>query len=56
MTGYKGKMSQVTDVAEKDNLELMADDVITMEPRLSLCLYVECCSHLTNIWNFWLLL
>ena len=48
-------MSQVTDVAEKENLEPMADDVITMEPVLRLCLCVECCSHL-NIWNFWPLL
>ena len=33
----------------------MADQVMTMEPELHLCVFVECCSHLTNIQNFWLL-
>jgi len=33
----------------------MADQVITMEPELNLCIFVECYSHLTNIQNFWLL-
>jgi hypothetical protein len=49
------KMSQVTDVAEKEKQEPVADEVVTMEPELSLCLFVECCSYLTNIQNFWLL-
>jgi hypothetical protein len=45
MVGFKIKMSQVTDVAETENQEAMADQVITMEPELSLCLFVECYSH-----------
>jgi len=44
-------MSQVSDVAEKENQEPMADQVITVGPELNLCLSVECCSHLTNILN-----
>jgi len=51
----KRRMSQVTDVAEKEIQEPMADQVTTMEPELRLCVFVEC-SHLTNIQNFWLLL
>jgi len=42
----KQKVSQVTDMAEKGNQEPMADQVITMEPELSLCSFVQCCSHL----------
>ena len=49
------KMSKVTDIAEKENREPMRDQVMTMESELILCLSVECCSHLTNIQNFWLL-
>jgi len=45
-------MSHVSDVAEKENQEPMADQVITMESKLNLCVFVECCSHLTNIQNF----
>jgi len=48
-------MSQVTGVAEKGNQEPMTDQVITMEPEFSLCIFVGCCSHLANIQNFWLL-
>jgi len=48
-------MSQVTDVAEKEIQESMADQVKMTEPELSLCPFVECCSLLTNIQNFWLL-
>jgi len=33
----------------------MADQVITLELGLCLCIFVECCSLLTNIKNFWLL-
>ena len=50
----KLKMSQFTDVAEKEIQEPMAGQVMTMEPELSLCVFVESCSHLTNIQNFWL--
>jgi hypothetical protein len=39
------KMPVATDVPEKDNQEPMADQVISMEPELSLCLFVQCCSH-----------
>jgi hypothetical protein len=35
-------MSQVAQVAEKENLEPMAEQVITMEHELSLCLFIEC--------------
>ena len=49
------KMSKVTDIVEKENREPMRDQVITTESELILCLSVECCSHLTNIQNFWLL-
>jgi len=45
-------MSQVTGGAEKENQEAMAYQVITMEPKLHLCLFVQCYSHLTNIQNF----
>jgi len=31
MVGFKAELSQVTDVAEKENLEPMADQVITKE-------------------------
>ena len=48
----KLKMSQVTDVTEEIQ-ELMADQVIMTEPELSLCVFLECCSHLTNIQIFW---
>jgi len=48
-------MSHVTDVAGKEIQEPMADEVITKEPNLGLCIFVECCSHLTNIQKFWLL-
>jgi hypothetical protein len=48
-------MSQVTDLAETENQEAMADQVITVEPELNLCLFVEYYSHLTNIQNFRLL-
>ena len=48
-------MSNVTDIVEKDNQQPMRDQVITMESELILYLFVECCSHLTNIQNFWLL-
>ena len=51
----KLKMSQVTDVEEKEIQEPMADQVTTMEPELRLCVFVQCCSHLTNIQNIWLL-
>ena len=51
----KIKMSQVTDLAETENQEAMADQVITVEPELNLCLFVEYYSHLTNIQNFRLL-
>ena len=50
----KLKLSQVTDVAEKEFQELMADQVAMTEPKLSFCLFVEC-SHLPNILNFSLL-
>ena len=49
------EMSKDTDIAEKVNREPMRDQVITMESELSLYVFVECCSHLTNIQNFWLL-
>jgi hypothetical protein len=32
--------------------ETMADQVITGGPELSLCLFVQCWSHLTSIQNF----
>ena len=51
----KLKMSQVTDVAEKEIEEPMADQVTTTELKLHLFVFVECCSYLTNIQNFWLL-
>jgi len=51
----KLKMSQVTDVAEKEIQEPMAVQVMTTEPELRSCVFVECCSHLTNIHNFCLL-
>jgi len=48
----KLKMSQVTDVAEKEIQEPKSDKVMTSEPELSL--FVEC-SLLRNIQNFCLL-
>ena len=48
----KLKLSQVTCVAEEENLEQMADKVVTVELEMSLCIFVVCCSHLTNIQNF----
>jgi len=36
MTGLKLKMSQVSNVAEMENQEPIADQVITMEPELNL--------------------
>jgi hypothetical protein len=48
----KLKLSQITDIAEKEKQEPIADLVITKEPELGLCLSMECCSHLTNIQNF----
>jgi hypothetical protein len=41
-------------MVEKDNQQPMRDQVITMECELILYLFVECCSHLTNTQNFWL--
>ena len=49
------KMSEVTDVAEKENQEPITHQVITMESGLILCLSVGCCSYLTDIQNFLLL-
>ena len=49
------KMSQVTDIAEKEIQEPMANKVRTTDPELCLCVFVECCSHLTNIQNVSLL-
>ena len=49
------KMSKFTDISEKENQESMRDQVMTMESELILCLFVECCSYLTDIQNFWLL-
>ena len=51
----KLKMSQLSDVAEKEIQESMIDQVITSETELSLCIFVECCSLLTNIQYFCLL-
>jgi len=48
-------MSQVTDVAEKEIQEAVADKVTMTEPELCLCVFVECCSYLTNIQNLCLL-
>ena len=42
-------MLQVTDLAEKWNWDLMADQLITLEHELNLCTFVECSSHLTYI-------
>ena len=36
----KRRMSQVTDVAEKEIQESMADQVTMMEPELRLCVFV----------------
>jgi len=36
-------MSQVIDLAEKRNYDLMADQLITMEHELKLCGFVQCC-------------
>jgi hypothetical protein len=44
----KLKISQVSDVAAKEIQEPMADEVITSEHGLSLCLFVECLL-LTNV-------
>jgi hypothetical protein len=51
----KLKLSLVTDVAERENVEPKADQVITMELELSLYIFVGCCSHLTDIQNSLLL-
>jgi len=51
----KLKVSQVSDIAEREIQEPMADQVTTTEPELSLCVLVECCSLLRHIQNFWLL-
>jgi len=48
-------MSQFTDVAEKEIQEPLAVQVMTTEPELRLCVFVECCSHSTNYQNFCLL-
>ena len=48
------KMSQVTYVAQKEIQEPMAGQVITLEQKLSLNLFVKC-SLLTNIQHFCLL-
>jgi len=37
-------MSQVTDVAEKENHKPVIDQVINMKPELSLGLFVQGCS------------
>jgi len=37
----KLKLSQVTGVADKENLEQMADQVITVELGLSLCILLR---------------
>jgi len=50
----KLKMSQDTDIAGKEIQEPMVDQVTMTEPELSLCIFFECCSHLTNIQNLWL--
>jgi len=42
--GLKLRMSQVTDVAEKANQEPVIDQVITLEPELSLGHFVQRCS------------
>jgi hypothetical protein len=42
--GLKCKMSQVTDVAEKENEEQVIDQVINMEPELGLGHFVQCCT------------
>jgi hypothetical protein len=36
MTSFKFKMSQVTDIAEKENQKPMTDQVIAVEPELNL--------------------
>jgi len=51
---FKVKMSLVTDLAEKANEVPMTGHVVTMESGLSLCCFVECCSHLRNMQDFWL--
>ena len=50
----KLKLSQVSDTAEKEIQEPVAEKVITSEPELSLCLFVVC-SLLTNFHYFGLL-
>jgi len=42
------KILQVTNIAVEEILDPMADQVTMMEPELSLCVFVECCSHLTH--------
>jgi hypothetical protein len=49
------KLSQFTDLAEKKIQEPKAEQVTMTNPDLILCVFVECCSHLTNIQNLWLL-
>ena len=51
MSDLKLKMSQVRDIAENEIQEAMADQVTT-ESEIGLCVFIECCSHLTNIQNF----
>ena len=51
MSDLKLQMSQVRGIAENKIQEAMADQV-TIESEIGLCVFVECCSHLTNIQNF----
>jgi len=48
----KTKMSQFTNVADKEFQEPMADQVMMMEPELCLCVFVRCSQHLINIQTF----
>jgi hypothetical protein len=50
----KLKMSQVTDIEQEENQEPIASQVMNMGPELNLCIFVGCCSHLANIYYFWL--
>jgi hypothetical protein len=50
MSDLKLKMSQVRDIAENEIQEPMADEETT-ESELGLCVFGECCSHLTNNQN-----
>ena len=51
----KLQISQVTDIEDREVQEPMADQVATNEREVSLCVFVECCSLLTNVENFWFL-